>query len=77
MCGPQRSLSCSLPRRAVKETITRATMNLIRSELHKMYSITCNKLALSSFDDKRYVLDDKVNTRAHGHYLNRLEAIEW
>ena len=61
----------------LNETITRATMNLIRSELHKMYSITCNKLALSSFDDKRYVLDDKVNTRAHGHYLNRLEAIEW
>ena len=25
------------------------------------------KLALSAFDDKRYILDDGINTRSHGH----------
>ena len=59
----------------LNETVTRATMNLIRSHHHKVFSISCNKLALSSFDDKRYVLDDKVHTRAHGHYLNHLERV--
>ena len=51
----------------LNEAVTRATMNLIRSHHHK--------LALLSFDDKRYVLDDKVHTRAHGHYLNHLERV--
>ena len=51
----------------LNEAVTRATMNLIRSHHHK--------LALSSFDDKRYVLDDKVYTRAHGHYINHLERV--
>ena len=50
-------------------------MNLIRSHHHKVFSISCNKLALSSFDDKRYVLGDKVHTRAHGHYPNHLERV--
>ena len=51
----------------LNETVTRATMNLIRSHHHK--------LALSSFDDKRYVLDDRVHTRTHGNYLNHLERV--
>ena len=28
------------------------------------------KLALSAFDDKRYILDDGINTRSHGHFRN-------
>ena len=60
----------------LNEKLTRATMNLIRSARHKLYSITCNKLALSSYDDKRYVLEDKVSTRPHGHYLNQLEYVD-
>ena len=59
----------------LNEAVTRATMNLIRSHHHKVFSISCNKLALSSFDDKRYFLGDKVHTRAHGHYLNHLERV--
>ena len=51
----------------LNETVTRATMNLIRSHHHK--------LALSSFDDKRYFLDDRVYTREHGHYLNHLKRV--
>ena len=51
----------------LNEAVTDATMNLIRIHHHK--------LALSSFDDKHYVLDDKVHTRAHGHYPNHLERV--
>ena len=59
----------------LQEEVTRSTMNLIRSSRHKLFSITCNKLALSSYDDKRYVLEDKFSTRPHGHYLNHLELL--
>ena len=59
------------------ENVTRETMNLIRSFKHKIFSVICNKLSLSSFDDKRYVLEDKINTRAHGHFLNHLEDVIW
>ena len=61
----------------LNEEVTKATMNLIRSARHKLFSITCNKLALSAYDDKRYVLEDKFSTRPHGHYLNQLESLMW
>ncbi len=32
------------------------------------------KVALSNFDDKRYILDDGITTLAHGHY--RIKDIE-
>lgn len=41
---------------------------LIRSRLHKVYTISEKKIALSCFDDKRYILDDGINTLAWGHY---------
>ena len=41
--------------------------NTIRSFNHQLFSITCNKLGLSSFDNKRYWLDYK-NSVAYGHY---------
>jgi hypothetical protein len=44
------------------------TMNLIRSRKHEIYSIHQNKLALSSKDEKRHVLENKINTLAFGHY---------
>jgi len=44
------------------------TMNIIRSINHDIFSQEINKLALSSYDDKRYVLNDKINTLAYGHY---------
>ena len=43
------------------------TMNIIRSDLHEMYSEEVNKVALSSKDDKRHVLEDKIHTLAQGH----------
>ena len=47
------------------------TMNIIRSDLYEMYSEELNKVALSSKDDKRYVLEDKIHTLALGHYRLR------
>ncbi len=44
------------------------TMNMIRSESHKLHSITINKVSLSPFDDKRYLLADGITSLAYGHY---------
>jgi len=49
--------------------------NVIRSHLHEMYSEEVNKAALSSDDDKRHVLEDKIHTLAYGHY--RLKSELW
>ena len=46
----------------------RSSMNQIRSKNHQLYSITLNKIGLSPFDDKRYVLGNGCDTLAHGHY---------
>ena len=47
---------------------TMASMNQIRSERHEIYSIKLNKIGLSPYDDKRYILNDGMNTLAYGHY---------
>ena len=39
-------------------------MNIIRSKNHDIYSMTMNKVALSSNDDKRIICEDKINTKA-------------
>ena len=43
-------------------------MNTIRSDHHKLYSLTTKKIGLSDFDDKRYINADGISTLAHGHY---------
>ena len=45
-----------------------ASMNQIRSEAHQIYSIKLNKIGLSPYDDKRYIMSDGMYTLAHGHY---------
>ena len=47
---------------------TMANMNQIRSEKHEIYSMKLNKIGLSPYDDKRYILNDGMNTLAYGHY---------
>jgi hypothetical protein len=42
----------------------------IRSLKHQLYTIKQTKKGLSSFDDKRYVLNNNINTQAYGNYLN-------
>ena len=43
------------------------SFNSIRSKNHQIYSINQVKMALSSYDNKRYYLD-KVNSLPYGHY---------
>ena len=43
-------------------------MNVIRSYKHEVYTEEVNKVALCSDDDKRYILEDGINTLAWWHY---------
>ena len=54
----------------LNENQTFATMRFIRSFNHVLYSVTATKKALVPYDDKRFVLNDKITTRPYGHFLN-------
>ena len=43
-------------------------MNVIRSHKHDIYTEEVNKIALSSSDDKRYILEGQTATFALGNY---------
>ena len=49
-------------------TKSMATVNMIRSYAHTIFSEQITKVALSPYDDKRYVLEDGITTLAHGHF---------
>ena len=42
--------------------------NNIESIKHQVTTAKKRKLALSAFDDQRFILDDGINTRSHGHF---------
>ena len=39
----------------------------MQSKLHEIGTYDLNKISLSYFDDKRYVLDDRIHTLAYFH----------
>ena len=49
------------------EKIIRHKMKRIQSKKHKLGTYEIDKISLSCFDDKRYVLDDGICTLAYFH----------
>ena len=47
----------------------RNKMKTIRSQNHQLGSYEINKVSLSCFDDKRYILENGIKSYAYGHYL--------
>ena len=45
----------------------RHEMNTLRSLKHQIYGQHINKVSLSPFDSKRYILDDGVTALAYGN----------
>ena len=39
----------------------------IRSDRHTLNTVQSNRIALTAYDDKRYILDDGIHTLAYGH----------
>ena len=50
-------------------------MNSIRSDHHALFTYNINKIGLSAFDDKRYILDDGITTLAHGHHRINVNSL--
>ena len=50
------------------ETSSTAIMQRITSKNQRVYTVRLEKVGLSPYDDKRYVLEDKVGTLAYGHH---------
>ena len=42
-------------------------MKRIQSKKHKLVTYEIDKISLSCFDDKRYVLDDEIHALAYFH----------
>ena len=49
------------------EKVIRHKMKRIQSKKHKLGTYEIDKISLSCFDDKRYVLDDEIHTLAYFH----------
>ena len=58
--------SCLLDNQSVRKPMTQ-----LRSTNHQIVINRVNKIALSCFDDKRYLLEDGLRSLAYGHYSLR------
>ena len=55
-------------RTLISKVPTRASFQLFRSTNHVVRTIEVDKLCLSAYDDKRYLLEDGCHSLAYGHY---------
>jgi hypothetical protein len=83
-CGKEKKVAKGVQKATIKKSMTHemyrhcllshnnvnAKVRNIRSFNHEVFSIVQSRTALSCFDDKRYILDDGVHTRAYGHFRN-------
>ena len=51
----------------LNEKIIRYKMKIIQIKKHKIGTYEINKISLSCFGDKRFVLDDRIHTFAYFH----------
>ena len=51
-------------------------MKTIRSQNHELGSYEINKVSLRCFDDKRYILEDGINSYAYGHHIIKHQSTE-
>jgi hypothetical protein len=51
--------------------VTYASFMNFRSRSHKLETVNFEKVCLSAYDDKRYVLNDGISTLAYGHFRIR------
>ena len=70
--GISRATQNLLTHRNYEETLEtgslyRAENTRIASDRHVLNTVRTNKIALSSFDDKRYILDDGISTLPYGY----------
>ena len=47
--------------------IMRHNMKIIQTKLHRIGTYDVCKISLSCFDDKRYILDDGINSLSYFH----------
>ena len=73
----QKELNHDLYKKVLKTGESYKTVNMrIGSQKHQLQTIKTNKVSLSSFDDKRYVLEDGISTLPLGHYMIRDVHVE-
>ena len=55
------------------------SQNMTRSQDYVVTNMNVKKVALTGCDTKRWLLDDGINTQAHGHHLNMTikGGIDW
>ena len=51
----------------------RVTVPSIRSQNHTIHTQLQRRIALTPYDDKRYLLPGGIQSRSYGHYRNRVQ----
>ena len=79
--GVQKSVVCKgISHEDYRDTLLgggqmRHEMTTIMSDRHRLWTCGVNKISLSCFDDKRYILPSAVDSYAYGHWrIGELES---